>query len=282
MPMRVVDRLEVVDVQQQHRKAAALTRGNGDFAPHHRRQKAPVQHVGERVAAALDLGHHVEQAIEQMLDARHQLLQLAHLIGHRHLLLRVRQHQSRQHHVVQPRHSFGDLTQRWRTCDPHAALVLQPQPDLRGRQPRQRLLRRAVMQADQHGLAPFQQRGALALAFGRDVLPQRKQAVRFVVARAAVDIAHEGAAHLLDRQIEQITDVLRGNGGRRPIQVACAQAFGDFVLQDAGAGHHQMDRDMDAGMHFAHLLLGRHQRGDITLVAHTEQAFQPVLHAAVE
>ncbi|KAG1250813.1 hypothetical protein G6F68_012608 [Rhizopus microsporus] len=217
-----------------------------------------------------------------MLDARHQLLQLAHLIGHRHLLLRVRQHQSRQHHVVQPRHSVGDLTQRGRTFEQHAALVLQPQPELRGRPPRQRLLRRAVMQADQHGLAPFQQRGALALAFGRDVLPQRKQAVRFVVARAAVDIAHEGAAHLLDRQIEQITDVLRGNGGRRPIQVACAQAFGDFVLQDAGAGHHQMDRDMDAGMHFAHLLLGRHQRGDITLVAHTEQAFQPVLHAAVQ
>ncbi|MNS90812.1 hypothetical protein D3C72_1248770 [compost metagenome] len=64
------------------------------------------------------------------------------------------------------------------------------------------MLGRPVVQADQHSLTPFQQRGALALALGGNVLTQREQPVGFIVAGAAIDVAHEGAAHLFDRQIE--------------------------------------------------------------------------------
>ncbi|CUJ05640.1 Uncharacterised protein [Achromobacter kerstersii] len=138
------------------------------------------------------------------------------------------------------------------------------------------------MQADQHCLAPLQQGGALALALSGNVLPQGEQAIRLVIARAAVDVAHEGAAHLLNGQIKQITDVLGGDGRGHAVKIAGAQTGRDFVFQNAGAGHHQMDRNMHARMHFAHLFLRGHQRDDIALIAHTEQALQPILHAVVQ
>ncbi|CUI96738.1 Uncharacterised protein [Achromobacter sp. 2789STDY5608628] len=277
--MLIVDRLEVIDIQQQHRERRALARGDQDLAADHRGQEAAIEHVGERIAAALDLGHHVEQAIEQVLDARHQFLQFTHLVRQRR---RAALQQAGQHHVVQPRHRFGDLPQRRRALEQHAALVLQPQAELGGRQARQHLFRRAVVQTDQHRLAPFEQGGALALALGGNVLAQREQAVGLVVAGAAVDVAHEGAAHLLDRQVEQIADVLGRDRCRHAVQVTGAQAQRDFVLQDAGAGHHQVDRDVHARMHFAHLLLHRHQRRDVALLAHAQQALEPALHALVQ
>ncbi|MNS90813.1 hypothetical protein D3C72_1248780 [compost metagenome] len=128
MAMRIVDGLEVVDVQQQHGKARTLAPGNGDLAADHRRQEAPVQHIGQRIAAALDLGHHVEQAVEQVLDARHQFLQFTHLARHR-ISLRRLLHHLRQHHVVQSRHDLGDLAQGGRAFKQHRALVLQPQAE---------------------------------------------------------------------------------------------------------------------------------------------------------
>ena len=248
VPILIVDGLEVVDVQQQHGKRGMLTRGDGDLAADDRGQEAPVQHVGERIAAALDFRHHVEQTVEQVLDARHQFLQLAHQSGMAPC-------------PSAPRISPGSTTSSSRAtasmiCRSAGALNSTP-PLWCNHRPnseaaaRQHLLRRAVVQADQHGLAPFEQRGA-PLALGGDVLPQREQPVGLVVARAAVDVAHEGAAHLLDRRR---TDCRRTAWPpTRPCRpVAGAQAQRDLVLQDARAGHHQMNGDVHARVDLADL-----------------------------
>ena len=231
----VVDALEMVDVQQQHReRAVAAAPVQRDLAAQHRGQEAAIEQAGERVAAVLHLDLLLEQPRHVELDRRQVVLQLLDERAHQLELAFDDRVEPRQQLAIDALHGLGDQADLGGALEQRRRAMAQPQPEFGLPQPRQRRVQIA-MQVDQHAVPPLHQRRALALALHRDVLPQRMHAVRLVDARLARGVLQVARGAQLHRQVQQVADVGRGVEQLLGRQRRRAQAFDDPRAQLARA-----------------------------------------------
>ena len=132
-------------------------------------------------------------------------------------------------------------------------------------------------------ILPVEQRSPLAFLLAGDVLGDREQPIGFFVTRIAIMRGGIGVAHNFHGQIHGI-----GHQSRR-IQVLAIRQLAillqqrdEAVLQTACATQHQMDRDVDAGVHLSNLFLLSDDPRQRALTLAVKQTFQPTAHGLTQ
>ncbi|TWH10414.1 hypothetical protein L613_002600000020 [Pseudoxanthomonas taiwanensis J19] len=279
VPVLVVDRLEVVQVQHQHRELAAGVGLQRHLAAQDGRQEAAVEQAGEGVAAGLQVADAFEQHPDQVADLRGPAADLVQqgaafggAAGSRQALAQGR---------VDALGQLADLAGLAGLAEAGHALVQEPQAEL-GAGDQQVLHRAGLVRGEgvEQGVLPGQQQGALALALGAHVLDQREQAEGAVQLAGGLARAGVGAGHRLQRQVHQAVQVQAGAQRQRGVGGG-ADHLVHVLLENARAAADQVDRDADAGVHLADVLVQAVQRFDIA-GAGTGQLPQPALQRGFE
>jgi len=215
MAVAVVDALEVVHVDHQHRKLVFLPPGQAQFAPHDGGQEAAVVELRQHIAADF----HVAQPVEHGIDQKPRFLQVGQEVAQRRAAIALRQavglmlvtaDDEGQQRAVEVLDLFANARQFGRLVEQQRGLVLHPQPECRRAQRGDRAHVQAGGQAAQHAVFPFGQRAQLFVALQRGVLPGGDHAEGFVGARTLFVRAHVRAAHFGKRQVHQAANVLHG------------------------------------------------------------------------
>ncbi len=171
--MAIVDRLEVVQVQQQQRERRLVARGQLNFPAQHGRQEAAVEQVGQCIAARIQFADALEQQRHQAADGGQVFAD-----GRQHGqplwgVIALGAHQA----GVDARDQAGHLLGLAAFAEAGTALVGKPQAELGRGQARAFAIAGVAGQGVQQGIFPVQQQCTLALAFGAHVLHQREQAI---------------------------------------------------------------------------------------------------------